>query len=98
VHTFFLCSVLLIIVPVVAGGSGDAAPLCANTFQGLSSSSTSSTITLRDFFFACVEDLFFKEAKEEPIWCDHVVDLIRLVLDAVFEGSISAICMEKLGE
>ena len=79
-HTFFLCSVLLIIVSV-------AVQLCTDTFQGLSSSSTSSTITLHDFFFACVEDLSFKEAEKEPIWCEGVVNLICLVLDAVLKGA-----------
>jgi hypothetical protein len=55
--TFFLCSVLLVIVSVAAGGSGDAAQFRADTFRGLSASSTSSTVALRDFFNAWMEDL-----------------------------------------
>ena len=90
-HTFFLCSILLIIVSVALGGSGDMAQLHTDTFQGLSLSSTSLTVTLHDFFLACVVDLALAEAKVEFICCKHVVDLVDLVLGPVFEGSISAI-------
>lgn len=80
---------------MAVGGSADAARLRADTFRGLSSSSTSSTVALRDFFLACVVDLALKEAEVEFICCKRVVDLVRLVLGPVFEGSMSAIWVEN---
>jgi hypothetical protein len=71
--TFFCCSVLLVIISVAAGGSGDAAQFHTDTFWGLSASSMSSTVALHAFF--------------KP-----VIVLVRAVMGAVFEGSMSAIC------
>lgn len=93
--TFFRCSGLLV-VSVGAGGSGDAVRFRADTFWGplTSSTSKSSTVALRGFFDARMGDFAFEEAKAELICRERVVNLVRLALGAVFEGSMSAIWVQ----
>jgi hypothetical protein len=53
--------------------------------------SPSSLVTTHNFFFARAIDLTFEEAKEDLICCVHVIDLVRFMPGAVFDGSMSAI-------
>jgi hypothetical protein len=82
---------LLVIALVAMEGSGDMKRSHADTFRGLSLSLSSSSIDVHNFFFACIADLTFEEAKADLICCVRVIDLVQFMPGAIFDGSMLAI-------